>query len=63
MGAPADAKQLAELQELFELYVSDYLQLQRSSEELLQLKALWDSVGAVMHQFAEWWARRWDASS
>jgi hypothetical protein len=53
--ALAESKQLAELQDLFELYVSDYLQLQRCSEELLVLKALWDSVGAVMYQFAEWW--------
>ncbi len=51
---PAESKQLAEWQDLFELYVSDYLQLQRCSEELLYLKALWDMVGALMYIFADW---------
>jgi hypothetical protein len=40
----AESKQLQEFQDLFELYVSDYLVLQRCSEELLYLKALWDMV-------------------
>jgi hypothetical protein len=49
-----------ESQELFELYVSDYIPLQRCSEELLHLKALWDTVGAVMFTFQDWyrWVRR-----
>lgn len=50
----ADSKQLQECQDLFELYVSDYLMLQRCSEELLYLKALWDMVGAVMFTFSDW---------
>jgi hypothetical protein len=50
---------LQESQELFELYVSDYLPLQRSTEELLHLKALWDTVGAVMFTFEDWY--RWAA--
>jgi hypothetical protein len=41
----AESKQLQEFQDLFELYVSDYLTLQRCSEELLYLKSLWDMVG------------------
>ena len=45
----AESKQLQESQDLFELYVSDYLMLQRCSEELLYLKALWDMAGAVSH--------------
>jgi hypothetical protein len=46
---------LQESQELFELYVSDYIPLQRCSEELLHLKALWDTVGAVMFTFEDWY--------
>jgi len=38
----AESKQLQEAQELFELFQSDYIMLQRCSEELLHLKALWD---------------------
>lgn len=40
----AESKQLQEFQELFEMYVSDYLVLTRCSEELLHLKSLWDMV-------------------
>jgi hypothetical protein len=40
----AESKQLQEFQELFEMYVSDYLVLTRCSEELLHLKGLWDMV-------------------
>eukprot|EP00879_Flechtneria_rotunda_P005416 GHRR01005708.1.p1 GENE.GHRR01005708.1~~GHRR01005708.1.p1 ORF type:complete len:1495 (+),score=578.36 GHRR01005708.1:300-4784(+) len=56
----AESKQLQELQELFELYVSDYLMLQRCNEELLYLKSLWDMVGAVMYTFADWCKTPWD---
>lgn len=44
MTITAESKQLQEFQDLFELYVSDYLVLQRCSEELLYLKSLWDMV-------------------
>lgn len=40
----AESKQLQEFQELFEMYVSEYLVLTRCSEELLHLKGLWDMV-------------------
>jgi dynein heavy chain len=40
----AESKQLQEAQELFELFQSDYVPLQRCSEELLYLKSLWDMV-------------------
>ena len=43
----AESKQLQEAQELFELFQSDYIQLQRCSEELLYLKSLWDMVRDV----------------
>eukprot|EP00882_Tetradesmus_deserticola_P029206 GHRQ01032666.1.p1 GENE.GHRQ01032666.1~~GHRQ01032666.1.p1 ORF type:complete len:122 (-),score=28.89 GHRQ01032666.1:279-644(-) len=42
-----ESRQLQELQDLFELYISDYLMLQRCSEELLYLKSLWDTVSAA----------------
>jgi hypothetical protein len=43
----AESKQLQEFQDLFEMYVSDYLVLTRCSEELLYLKSLWDMVSNV----------------
>ncbi|MEW5311809.1 MAG: hypothetical protein WDW38_003494 [Sanguina aurantia] len=55
-----ESKALQEAQELFELYQSDYLPLQRCSEELLFLKALWDMAGAVMFTFSDWYKTRWD---
>jgi hypothetical protein len=48
----AESKQLQEFQELFEMYVSDYLVLTRCGEELLHLKSLWDMVS-----WGCWWAR------
>lgn len=45
----AESKQLQEAQELFELYQSDYIMLQRCSEELLYLKSLWD-MGEPLNQ-------------
>ncbi len=56
----AEARRLQELQELFELYVSDYLPLTRCGEELHYLKALWDMVGAGMYTFADWHRTPWD---
>lgn len=44
----AESQQLQEMQDLFELYVSDYLVLTRCSEELLYLKSLWDMVRLVL---------------
>ncbi len=49
-----------EAQDLFELYQSDYLKLQRCSEELGHLKSLWDTVGAVMFTFRDWYKTPWD---
>lgn len=42
----AESAQLNESQELFELYVSDYIDLRRCSEELTYLKGLWDTVSS-----------------
>lgn len=41
-------------------YVSDYIMLQRCSEELLHLKSLWDTVGTVMFTFNDWYKTPWD---
>lgn len=49
-----------EFQDLFELYVSDYLMLQRCGEELLYLKSLWDTIAAVMYTFCDWYKTPWD---
>lgn len=43
-----ESRQLQEFQDLFELYISDYLVLQRCSEELLYLKSLWDMVRVLL---------------
>lgn len=56
----AESKQLQEAQELFELFQSDYIMLQRCSEELLYLKSLWDMVGTVMFTFSDWKKTPWD---
>ncbi|KAL6747291.1 flagellar outer dynein arm heavy chain beta [Haematococcus lacustris] len=56
----AESKQLQEAQELFELFQSDYIMLQRCSEELLYLKSLWDMAGAVMFTFSDWYKTPWD---
>ena len=56
----AESKQLQEAQELFELFQSDYIMLQRCSEELLFLKSLWDMVGTVMFTFSDWYKTPWD---
>ncbi len=60
LGIIADSKQLQEAQDLFELYQSDYLKLQRCSEELGHLKSLWDTVGTVMFTFRDWYKTPWD---
>lgn len=55
----AEAEQLREQQDLFELCVADYVFLTRCMEELGYLKSLWDMVAAVMHTFADWHATLW----
>ncbi|KAK9808985.1 hypothetical protein WJX72_007373 [[Myrmecia] bisecta] len=56
----ADSEQLRECQDLFELYVSDYIMLTRCKEELGYLKSLWDMVATVMYTFTDWYATLWD---
>eukprot|EP00201_Polytomella_parva_P017476 CAMPEP_0175071536 /NCGR_PEP_ID=MMETSP0052_2-20121109/19298_1 /TAXON_ID=51329 ORGANISM="Polytomella parva, Strain SAG 63-3" /NCGR_SAMPLE_ID=MMETSP0052_2 /ASSEMBLY_ACC=CAM_ASM_000194 /LENGTH=4543 /DNA_ID=CAMNT_0016338719 /DNA_START=12 /DNA_END=13643 /DNA_ORIENTATION=- len=56
----AESKQLQEAQELFELFQSDYLKLQRCSEELCYLKNLWDMIGTVMYTVSDWYKTPWD---
>jgi dynein heavy chain, axonemal len=55
-----DSKQLQESQDLFEIYVQDYMQLHKCNEELLYLKSLWDTVGTVMYTFSDWYKTAWD---
>eukprot|EP00891_Asterochloris_glomerata_P002883 jgi/Astpho2/2883/Aster-01037 len=56
----AESEHLRESQDLFELYVSDYIMLTRCKEELGYLKSLWDMVAAVMFTFTDWYATLWD---
>ena len=51
---------LNEKQELFELHVSEYIQLKRSAEDLEYLKALWDAVSSVIYTFDSWNVTLWD---
>eukprot|EP00854_Cymbomonas_tetramitiformis_P002137 gene2137-2836_t len=55
-----ESKSLNESQELFELFVSDYIALRRCSEELGYLKNLWDQVSSVMFTFSDWYSTPWD---
>jgi dynein heavy chain len=56
-----ESRRLNESQELFELFVSDYVDLRRCNEELSYLKGLWDQVGAVMYTFTDWYTTPWDS--
>ena len=56
----AEAKYLNECQDLFELFVSDYVQLRRCDEELGYLKELWDMIGYVVFTFNEWKLMLWE---
>ena len=56
----AEAKYLNECQDLFELFVSDYVQLRRCDEELGYLKELWDMIGYVVYTFNEWKLILWE---
>jgi hypothetical protein len=51
----AESKQLQEFQDLFEMYVSDFLVLTRCSEELLYLKSLWDMVRTTGGHAPDMW--------
>ena len=55
-----ESEQLREKQDLFELFVSEYVFLIRCKEELGYLKSLWDTVGSVMFTFTTWYATPWD---
>ena len=56
----AQAKALNEKQELFELHVSEYIQLKRSAEDLEFLKMLWDTASSVIYTFDSWNITLWD---
>jgi len=54
------ARYLNECQELFELFVSDYVHITRCSEEMLFLKEIWDMVARVVYLFNDWHQTLWD---
>eukprot|EP00232_Nephroselmis_pyriformis_P019075 CAMPEP_0182900652 /NCGR_PEP_ID=MMETSP0034_2-20130328/28990_1 /TAXON_ID=156128 /ORGANISM="Nephroselmis pyriformis, Strain CCMP717" /LENGTH=4527 /DNA_ID=CAMNT_0025034901 /DNA_START=131 /DNA_END=13711 /DNA_ORIENTATION=+ len=54
------AKTLNESQDLFEIFVVDYVALRRCEEEITYLKSLWDTVAVVMFTFEEWNKTPWD---
>ena len=56
-----EAEVLKESQDLFDLYVVDYVHLTRCSEELVSLKGLWDMISYVMFIFRDWRDTKWDA--
>eukprot|EP00959_Pyramimonas_sp_CCMP1952_P227407 4754556-Pyramimonas_sp.AAC.1 len=56
-----ESRRLNESQELFEIFVSDYVDLRRCNEELTYMKGLWDQVGAVLYTFTDWYSTPWDS--
>lgn len=56
----AESERLRESQDLFELFVSDYVSLTRCNEELESLKALWDMASVVLFTFHDWTRTLWD---
>ena len=51
------AKELNDVQELFDLTPTELPELKECRQELLLLKQLWDIVGHVKSQFADWMAQ------
>ena len=52
--------ELNEKQDLFELIVTDYVALRKSSEDLTNLKLLWDMISSVIYTFTSWNTTLWD---
>jgi dynein heavy chain len=55
-----DAVRLNEMQELFELYVMEYRQIDQCVKEAKLLKMVWDMIALVTNMFSEWRTTRWD---
>lgn len=55
-----DAVRLNEMQELFELYVMEYRQIDQCVKEAKFLKQVWDMIGMVTVTFSEWRKTKWD---
>jgi dynein heavy chain len=55
----ASAAKLNELEELFELQVSQYKETEDTRHELRQLKALWDFKDNVLNTFSSWKTQLW----
>ena len=64
MGSLKDIKaaavELNELQELFELYVIEYREINQCEKDAAQLKKVWDVIAMVQTIYAEWRKTRWD---
>lgn len=56
-----EADYLKECQDLFDLYVVDYVHLTRCAEELEHLKSLWDMISYVFFIFHDWRATKWES--
>ena len=56
----AESEHLNECQDLFELFVSDYVALRRCNEEMGYLKKLWDAAAVVTYTFQDWYTTLWD---
>ena len=55
-----DALRLNEMQELFELYVIEYRQIDQCVKETKLLKQVWDMIGMITVTFAERKMTKWD---
>jgi len=55
-----DAVRLNEMQELFELYVMEYRQIDQCVKEAKLLKQVWDMIGMVTITFEEWRTTKWE---
>ena len=56
----AESAELNEKQDLFELIVTDYVALRKSSEDLTNLKLLWDMISSVIYTFTSCRTTLWD---
>lgn len=55
-----EAKELNNLETLFDLQRSTYKQLKDCKQELIQLKDMWDLIALIDMQFDSWKRTLWD---
>mmetsp|Transcript_13737 Transcript_13737/g.31794 ORF Transcript_13737/g.31794 Transcript_13737/m.31794 type:complete len:4493 (-) Transcript_13737:49-13527(-) len=56
-----EASRLNELQELFELNVTEYKEIKTCLQECAGLKHVWDMISIVVNTYDEWKKTRWNA--